>query len=182
MSIQSIAVFCGSRSGNNPLFVQHAKILGGLLSREKINVVYGGGNKGIMGALANAVLEHKGKIIGVMPKVLAEWEHEHSGLTELIEVADMHVRKAMFYEKCDAAIILAGGYGTLDELFEILTWNQLSIHDKKIIILNSAGFYDHLIMHLKKMEEENFLYDKIINKMTIITSPEEILQFLVRSS
>jgi uncharacterized protein (TIGR00730 family) len=90
----------------------------------------------------------------------------------------MHVRKAMFYEKCDAAIILAGGYGTLDELFEILTWNQLSIHDKTIIILNTAGFYDHLIMHLKKMEEEEFLYDKIQNRMTIITTPEEILDLL----
>src|SRR6266516_3375065 len=111
MPIQSLAVFCGSKPGNNPLFMHHAKILGGLLSREKITVVYGGGNKGIMGALANAVLEHKGKIIGVMPKVLAEWEHELSGLTELIEVADMHVRKSILYEKCDAAIILAGGYG-----------------------------------------------------------------------
>lgn len=178
MSIQSLAVFCGSRPGNNPLFIQHAKILGGILSREKINVVYGGGNKGIMGALANSVLENEGKIIGVMPKLLTEWEHEHAGLTELIEVADMHVRKAMFYEKCDAAIILAGGYGTLDELFEILTWNQLSIHDKTIIILNTAGFYDHLILHLKKMEEEEFLYDKIQNRMTIITTPEEILDLL----
>ena len=178
MSIQSLAVFCGSRSGNNPIFAEHAKTLGSLLARENINVVYGGGNKGIMGALANAVVENKGKIIGVMPKVLTEWEHEHLGLTELIEVADMHVRKAMFYEKCDAAIILAGGYGTLDELFEILTWNQLSIHDKKIIILNSAGFYDHLIMHLKKMEQENFLYDSIEDKMTIITAPEEILTLL----
>ena len=177
MPIQSLAVFCGSRSGNNPIFVTHAKILGALLASKNINVVYGGGNKGIMGALANAVVENKGKIIGVMPTLLTEWEHEHLGLTELIEVADMHVRKAMFYEKCDAAIILAGGYGTLDELFEILTWNQLSIHDKKIIILNSAGFYDHLIMHLKKMEEENFLYDSI-ERMSIITTPEEIVSLL----
>jgi len=177
MSIQSLAVFCGSRSGNNPIFVTHAKILGALLANKNINVVYGGGNKGIMGALANAVVENKGKIIGVMPTLLTEWEHEHLGLTELIEVADMHVRKAMFYEKCDAAIILAGGYGTLDELFEILTWNQLSIHDKKIIILNSDGFYDHLIMHLKKMEEENFLYDGI-ERMSIITTPEEIVALL----
>ncbi|MEP6615457.1 MAG: TIGR00730 family Rossman fold protein [Ginsengibacter sp.] len=178
MPIQSLAVFCGSRTGNDPLFSEHATRLGGLLAAASINVVYGGGNKGIMGALANAVLQGNGKIIGVMPKVLTAWEHEHSGLTELIEVADMHVRKAMFYEKCDAAIILAGGYGTLDELFEILTWNQLSIHDKKIIILNSAGFYDHLIMHLKKMEEEDFLYDRIETKMTIITTPEEILPLL----
>ena len=178
MSIQSVAVFCGSRSGNNPVFVEHAKILGAILAQKKIPVVYGGGNKGIMGALANGVLENQGKIIGVMPKLLTEWEIEHSGLTELIEVADMHVRKAMFYDKCDTAIILAGGYGTMDELFEILTWNQLSIHDKKIIILNSDGFYDHLVMHLRKMEEEGFLYDRFIDKMSIITSPEELLSLI----
>ena len=110
MSIQSIAVFCGSKTGSHPLYVEHAKILGGILSAKNINVVYGGGDKGIMGALANSVVQHKGKIIGVMPKLLAEWEHEHLGLTELIEVADMHVRKAMFYEKCEAAIIMAGAF------------------------------------------------------------------------
>ena len=174
MAIKSLAVFCGSKPGNNPMYLQHAKELGHILAQKNIMVVYGGANKGIMGALANAVLEKQGKIIGVMPKVLVDWEHQHSGLTELHEVADMHVRKAMLYEKCDAAIILAGGYGTMDELFEMLTWNQLSIHDKKIFILNTSGFYDHLIMHLKKMEEEKFLYDNILERITIISSPQEL--------
>ena len=174
MAIKSLAVFCGSKPGNNPMYLQHAKELGYILAQKNIVVVYGGANKGIMGALANAVLEKQGKIIGVMPKVLVDWEHQHSGLTELHEVADMHVRKAMLYEKCDAAIILAGGYGTMDELFEMLTWNQLSIHDKKIFILNTSGFYDHLIMHLKKMEEEKFLYDNILERITIISSPQEL--------
>ena len=95
------------------------------------------------------------------------------GLTELHEVADMHIRKAMLYEKCDAAIILAGGYGTLDEFFEMLTWNQLSIHNKQIFVLNSDGFYDNLILHLKKMEEEGFLYDTILKRLTILDNPEE---------
>ena len=174
MAIKSVAVFCGSKPGNNPMFLQHAKELGYILVQKNIVVVYGGANKGIMGALANAVLEKNGKIIGVMPKVLIGWEHQHMGLTELHEVTDMHVRKAMLYEKCDAAIILAGGYGTMDELFEMLTWNQLSIHDKKIFILNTSGFYDHLIMHLKKMEEEKFLYDNILERITIISSPQEL--------
>lgn len=174
MAIKSLAVFCGSKPGNNPMYRQHAKELGHILAQKNIAVVYGGANKGIMGTLANAVLEKQGKIIGVMPKVLVDWEHQHSGLTELYEVADMHVRKAMLYEKCDAAIVLAGGYGTMDELFEMLTWNQLSIHDKKIFILNTAGFYDHLIMHLKKMEEEKFLYDNILERITIISSPQEL--------
>jgi uncharacterized protein (TIGR00730 family) len=174
MSIRSIAVFCGSKTGNNPLYIQHAKELGDILAQKNIIVVYGGGNKGIMGALANAVLEKQGKIIGVMPKVLIDWEHQHKGLTELHEVSDMHVRKAMMYEKCDAAIALAGGYGTMDELFEMLTWNQLSIHDKKIFILNTAGFYDHLIAHLKKVEETNFSYDKLSQRVTIVNSPQEL--------
>ena len=151
------------------------KELGTPLAQKNITVVYGGANKGIMGALADAVLEKQGRIIGVMPKVLMEWEIQHMGLTELHEVADMHVRKAMLYDKCDAAIILAGGYGTMDELFEMLTWNQLNIHDKKIIVLNTAGFYDHLIMHLKKMEEENFLYDDPLKRISVISSPEELL-------
>ena len=174
MSINSLAVFCGSKNGSNPLFIEHAKELGHLLADKGITLVYGGSSKGIMGVVANAVLEKRGRVIGVMPKVLVDWEHKHIGLTELHEVADMHVRKAMLYEKCDAAIILPGGYGTLDEFFEMLTWNQLSIHDKKIFVLNSGGFYDHLILHMKKMEEEGFLYDKITSRMTIINSPSEI--------
>lgn len=174
MAIKSIAVFCGSKNGNNPLYLQHATAVGKLLAEQQITVVYGGGNKGLMGAVANAVLQHNGKIIGVMPKVLMDWEHQHIGLTELHEVADMHVRKAMLFEKCDAAIILAGGYGTLDELFEMLTWNQLSIHDKQIIILNTAGFYDHLISHLKMMEEEGFLYHSLMNRITIVEEPSQI--------
>jgi uncharacterized protein (TIGR00730 family) len=178
MSIRSLAVFCGSKPGSNPLYVKHAKQLGYLLAQKNIVVVYGGGNKGIMGALANAVIEKEGKIIGVMPKVLMGWEQQHLGLTELHEVADMHVRKAMLYDKCDAAIILAGGYGTMDELFEMLTWNQLSIHDKKIIILNTAGFYDHLLMHLEKMEQENFLYNNAMERITIIYSPKELMPML----
>jgi uncharacterized protein (TIGR00730 family) len=175
MAIKSIAVFCGSKNGNNPLYVQHATEIAKLLAGQQVTVVYGGGNKGLMGVVANTVLQYGGRIIGVMPKVLMDWEHQHMGLTELHEVADMHVRKAMLYEKCDAAIILAGGYGTLDELFEMLTWNQLSIHDKHIIILNTEGFYDHLISHLNKMEEEGFLYHGVMKRITIVNEPGEIL-------
>jgi uncharacterized protein (TIGR00730 family) len=174
MAITSLAVFCGSKEGKNPLFCEHAKQLGYLLAQKNVTLIYGGSNKGIMGAVANAVLERNGKVIGIIPKILTEWEHQHMGLTELHEVTDMHTRKRMLYEKCDAALILAGGYGTMDELFEMLTWNQLSIHDKKIIIMNTSGFYDHLIRHLKAMEEQNFLYDKIIDKLTIISKPEEL--------
>ncbi len=175
MAIISVAVFCGSHSGNDPLHIEHAVQLGHILAEKNITLVYGGSSKGIMGAVANATLEKKGKVIGVMPKVLVDWEHQHKGLTELHEVADMHVRKSMMYAKCDAGIILAGGYGTLDELFEMLTWNQLSIHDKRLIIVNTGGFYDHLIAHLKKMEGEGFLYAPVSNRITIVDSPSAIL-------
>lgn len=180
MAINSLAVFCGSKSGNNPIYLKHAAELGSIIARHNITLVYGGSNKGIMGTVANAVLAQKGRVIGIIPKVLLEWEHQHVGLTELHEVADMHVRKAMLYEKCDAAIILPGGYGTLDEFFEMLTWNQLSIHDKKIFVLNSDGFYDHLILHLKKMESESFLYDELSNRMTIVANPEEFETLLIQ--
>jgi len=178
MQITSLAVFCGSKSGNNPLFEEHAKTLGHILAENNITLIYGGGNKGIMGAVANAVLEKNGKVIGIIPQLLTDLEHSHKGITELLVVGDMHVRKKMLYEKCDAAIILPGGFGTLDELFEMLTWNQLNIHNKKIFVLNSAGFYDNLLAHAKTMQQENFLYDRIEDRISVIAEPGEIKAFL----
>ena len=174
MRITSLAVFCGSKSGNDPLFCDHAIQLGHILARQKITLIYGGGNKGMMGAVANAVLENQGKVIGIMPKILCTIEHRHNGLTEMFEVEDMHSRKRMLYEKCDAALILPGGYGTMDEFFEMLTWNQLNIHDKKIFVLNTNGFYDHLVLFLQKMEDEGFLYHKITDRLQMISSPGDI--------
>lgn len=178
MKIKALAVFCGSKSGNNPLFVQEANELGRMLAEKNIEVIYGGGNKGIMGAVANAVIQYKGRVTGIIPKALTEWEHQHEGISELIVVETMHVRKHMLYEKCGAAIILPGGFGTMDELFEILTWNQLNIHDKQIFLLNSAGFYDHLIAHIRKMQSENFLYDQAISKIIYLSSVAEMLTYL----
>ena len=178
MSIKAIAVFCGSKSGNNPLFEEHTRQLGYMLAEKNISIIYGGGNKGLMAAVANAALEKNGKVIGIIPKVLKDWEHQHDGLTELHIVETMHTRKQLLYEKCDAAIILPGGYGTLDEVFEMLTWNQLSIHNKKIFFLNSDGFYDHLVAHIKRMMQEDFLYGNPDEKMTILNDPKEILAFL----
>jgi len=178
MRINSLAVFCGSKSGNNPLFEEQAKVLGQLMASEKITLIYGGGNKGIMGAVSNAVLEKGGKVVGIIPEILKDREHHHQGVTELIVVNDMHTRKKMLYEKCDAAIILPGGFGTMDEFFEMLTWNQLSIHDKKIFILNTASFYDHLLAFAQTMQRENFLYDKIEDKLVVLNHADEILQYL----
>ncbi len=176
MSFGSIAVFCGSKIGDNLLFKEQAEELGHLLAQHQVRLIYGGGNKGLMAAVANAVLEKGGLVTGIIPQVLTEWEHQHEGITELIVVESMHIRKRMLYEKCDAAVVLPGGYGTLDELFEMLTWNQLSIHDKKIYILNTGGFYDGLILHINKMLAEGFLYHMPEKSFTVIQYPNEIFE------
>lgn len=174
MNWKNIAVFCGSKSGNNPLFVEHAKELGKLLVENNITMIYGGGSVGVMGAIADIMMQHNGKVIGVIPELLVEWEQQHKSITELHVVKDMHVRKKMMYELCDAAIILPGGYGTLDELFEIITWNNLKIHEKKIILLNSAGFYDNLIAHIQTMQQQGYLYEDWTQRITVVTNPHSI--------
>jgi uncharacterized protein (TIGR00730 family) len=176
MEFKSIAVFCGSKSGNNLLYTRHATELGNLLADKNILLIYGGGNKGMMGAVANGVMDKGGQVIGIIPELLLGWEQQHTGISELIVVDDMHKRKRLMYEKCDAAIILPGGFGTLDELFEVLTWNQLSIHDKPIYILNTAGFYDSLIAHVEKMIAEDFLYHSIKDSFTVVANPEDIFE------
>jgi uncharacterized protein (TIGR00730 family) len=174
MNIESVAVFCGSNMGNNPVFAAHVKELGKLLSMLKIKLVYGGGHKGLMGVLADAVLEQEGHIMGIIPQILIEAEQQHRGLTEIAVVPDMHTRKKMIYERCDAVIVLPGGFGTLDELFEILTWNQLKLHDKKIYVLNSEGYYNHLQKHLGTMEKEGFLLKEQLERIFFCNSPVEI--------
>jgi uncharacterized protein (TIGR00730 family) len=174
MTIDAVAVFCGSKNGNNPLFMQHAAELGKHLAMLKLKLVYGGGKKGLMGAIADAVLDNGGTVMGVIPKILTEWEQQHERLTELAVVPDMHSRKKMMYDMSDAAIVLPGGFGTLDELFEMLTWNQLKIHDKKIYILNSAGFYNHLFNHLRYLEKEDFLYEPVEQRIILCNTPVEL--------
>ena len=174
MNINSLAVFCGSKKGNKPVYSQHAAELGRLMAANNISLIYGGSKKGIMGAIADTIMMNGGKVIGVIPRILIDWEHQHEGITELLVVDDMHVRKRKMYELCDAALILPGGFGTLDEMFELLTWNQLSIHDKPIYILNSEGFYDHLIDHMKFLEQSGFLYEPIDVKMKFLKEPGEL--------
>jgi len=178
MSIRSFAVFCGSKKGINPLYSVHAAQLGKLMAEHHIRLIYGGGSAGIMGTIADSVMEHGGKVTGIIPKILLEWEVQHKHITELIVSDDMHVRKKTLYELCDAAVILPGGFGTLDELFEIVTWNQLSIHDKPVFILNTDGFYDHLILHMQKMREQEFLYEQADKRIIIINEPAELLPYL----
>lgn len=172
--IRSIAVFCGSRPGNDPIYEQHAKDLGRLLCLHNIRLVYGGGNTGLMGAIADAVLKCDGEVIGVIPERLSAVERQHTTLTKLHIVNDMHTRKKMMYELCDAAIILPGGHGTLDEFFEMVTWNALSIHSKKIILLNTAGYYNHLIAHINTMQVSGFLHSDWREMLSVFETPDAI--------
>lgn len=176
--IKSIAVFCGSKEGTNILYKQHAVQLGELIAERGLTLIYGGGNVGLMGILADTVIRQGGKVTGIIPKLLLEWERQHQGLTELIIADDMHLRKKNIYSISDAAVILPGGFGTLDEFFEILTWNQLSIHDKQIYILNSGGFYDRLIEHIELMKKEGFLYEQTLKTLIIINEPNDLLAYI----
>ena len=178
MDYKAIAVFCGSKPGNNELFEQHATTLGSLIGKNKITLVYGGGRKGLMGAVADAVMTEGGIVKGVIPEILIGWEQQHLGITNLQVVADMHSRKKIIYDMCDAAIVLPGGFGTLDELFEILTWNTLKIHNKRIILLNTSGFYNSMINHLTQMEQSGFLYEKWDDRIEVFESPEAIFHAL----
>lgn len=178
MAIHSLAVFCGSKNGTNPLFLQHTVQLGRILAAHQVTLVYGGGNVGLMGTVADEVMQNGGKVVGVIPQVLVEWERQHTALSELLIVDDMHIRKKKMYELCDAAVILPGGFGTLDELFEMITWNQLSIHDKMIFIINSDGFYDHLLAHIRQMQQESFLYEEAQKRIVILDEPAGLIPYL----
>jgi len=178
MSITSLAVFCGSKNGSDGMYATHAQQLGKLMAENNITMIYGGGSTGIMGIVADAVMQNNGRVTGIIPHILVEWEHQHRDITELIIADDMHVRKKKMYELCDAAIILPGGFGTLDELFEMLTWNQLSIHDKRIFLLNSRGFFDHLLAHIDRLQEQGFLYETAKDRITVLNDPIELTQYM----
>jgi len=152
--------------------------MGKLLAMLGVKVVFGGGHNGLMGVLADAVLKNEGQIMGIIPEMLVELEAQHKGLTELAVVTDMHTRKKMMYERCDAVIVLPGGFGTMDELFEMLTWNQLKIHDKKIYVLNSDGFYDSMRKQIKRMQEEGFLADEPVEKIIYCQTPVELFNVI----
>lgn len=170
-----ITVFCGSSFGNKKEYETQAFLLGQLLSENNIDLVYGGAKVGLMGVVADGVLDKKGKVIGVLPDFLMKKEIAHDNLTELIIVKSMHERKTKMNELCDGIIALPGGFGTLEEFFEMLTWAQLGLHKKPIGILNIDGFYNLLLEFILKMVNEGFL--KEINQQMIIVSanPQDLL-------
>ncbi len=154
---QRLCVFCASALGTNPLYRQTAEATGRFLAKRGIAIVYGGGRVGLMGALAEGALADGGQVIGVMPQALVALEIAHRGLTEFHIVSSMHERKAKMADLADAFLALPGGFGTLDELCEILTWAQLGIHRKPIGLLNIAGFYNHFLAMLDHQVKEGLL-------------------------
>ena len=168
--MKRITVFCGSSSGTDPIFVSQATLLGQTLASSNIELVYGGANVGLMGAVADGVLNNGGKVIGVLPVFLQFKELAHNSLTELIIVETMHERKTKMNDLCDGVIALPGGFGTLEELFEMLTWAQLGLHNKPIGILNSDGFYDALLAMIETMVDKGFL--KSSNKQMVLVSDD----------
>lgn len=163
---KKIAVFCGSGFGSKPIFKETAYALGTLLSQKGIGLVYGGSATGLMGVLADGVLENQGEVIGVLPGFLKEKEVAHAKLTKLILVDDMHQRKAKMNELADGFIVLPGGLGTLEEFFEILTWSQLGLHKKRIVLFNVEGYYDPLLALLQNLEDFGFFKSR--NKLAFL--------------
>jgi uncharacterized protein (TIGR00730 family) len=172
--MKRITVFCGSSSGTDAIFEEQATLLGKTMAAQNIDLVYGGANVGLMGAVADGVLSGGGKVFGVLPHFLQEKELAHIHLTELILVATMHERKTKMDELSDGVIALPGGFGTMEEFFEMLTWAQLGLHKKPIAILNVDGFYDELISLLQTMVIKGFLKE-VNQKMLLISDNIEDL-------
>lgn len=167
--MNNITVFCGSSAGNEAQFKEQAYLLGQTLANRNIGLVYGGAAIGLMGAVASGTMEQGGTVTGVLPRFLQTKEIAHDGLSELILVDTMHERKQKMNELSDGVIALPGGYGTLEELFEMLTWAQLSLHKKPIALLNIDGFYDELIAMIDKMVQKGFL-NKEYKEMIIVSA------------
>ena len=173
--ISTLCVFAGSSSGSRPEYLEAARELGRVLAQRKLGVVYGGARVGLMGALANEALAGGASVIGVMPEALVAKEVAHRGLTELRVVKSMHERKAMMADLADGFVALPGGWGTVEEFFEILTWGQLGFHRKPCGLLNAAGYYDRLLAFVDHGVDEAFVRREQRAMITVAPSPAELL-------
>jgi len=173
--MKRITVFCGSSKGNEDNYMSQARRLGQILAKQSIELVYGGASVGLMGAVADGVLTEGGKVIGVLPRFLKAKEIAHEGLTELILVESMHERKTKMNELCNGVIALPGGFGTLEEFFEMLTWAQLGLHKKPIGVLNIDGFYDSLITLVQTMVDKGFLKEANQQMLLMSNGIEDLL-------
>jgi len=175
MKIKSIAVFCASSLGDNAIWAQEARHVGTYLASQNITVVYGGGQVGLMGELANGALENGGKVIGVIPHFLNSKEVGHKGVTELLTVETMHERKMKMSDLCEGIIAMPGGFGTMEELFEMITWAQLGLHQKPVGLLNTNGFYNHLILFIQQMVDVGLLKRENQEMLLVAQTIEELV-------
>lgn len=173
-----ICLFCGARAGTPAVYVQAAQELGREIARRGHELVYGGGHVGLMGQAADAVLAAKGRVIGVIPQGLVDKEVAHAGVTELIVTRSMHERKARMADLSDGFIAMPGGFGTLDELCEIVTWAQLGIHHKPIVLLNTDGYFDEFIRFLARAARDGFMTDESLRLLQMATTPAGALDLL----
>lgn len=180
MELKSVCVFCGSRMGARPEYLDATRALGAELARRGLTLIYGGANVGLMGALADAALARGGKVVGVLPQVLRDRELAHPGLTELHFVDSMHTRKAMMAARADAFIAMPGGIGTFEELFEVTTWAQLGLHHKPIGLLNVADFYGPLLALMRRAVDEGFVPEARAQPFACDASPAALLEQLQR--
>jgi uncharacterized protein (TIGR00730 family) len=177
-SIQSVCVFCGSQTGARPEYVEVARELGAVLARRGLTLIYGGGHVGMMGAVADAALANGGKVIGVIPEHLMRPEVAHQALTELLIVDSMHTRKRIMAERADAFVVLPGGYGTFEEMFEMITWLQLRLHSKPVGVINSEGYFDHLLAFLQHGAAEGFIRPQHWDLLIVEQAPDLLLERL----
>lgn len=177
-TFRSVCVYCGASPGHDPVYAEAARALGREMVRHKLSLVYGGGHVGLMGIIADAVLAAGGEVTGVIPKALMDTEVGHDRLTRLLVVKDMHERKALMAEHADGFIAMPGGIGTLEELFEAMTWAQLGFHEKPVGLLNVNGFYDKLTAFLSQLEQEGFLRTEHRNLLINETDPSILLERL----
>jgi uncharacterized protein (TIGR00730 family) len=180
--LRNLCVFCGSSSGNRPIYLEAARDLGAALARRGVGLVYGGAHCGLMGALADAALAGGGRVVGVIPRALVALERAHGGLTELVVTPDMHTRKARMAELSDGFLALPGGFGTLDELCEMVTWAQLGLHRKPIGLLDVDGYWDGLLALLARGVHDGFIpsaHDALLKRHA---DPDGILDLLAQGA
>lgn len=180
--IRNVAVFCASSNGADPAYHAAAVELGRMLAQQNIGLIYGGSNVGLMKAVAESSLLHGGRVVGVIPEVLVDLEVAHRGLTELHITTNMHTRKAMMGELADAFLVLPGGFGTLEEMFEVLTWQSLRLHQKPTLLINIGGFYDKLIEFLDHCVEQGVLKPHARENLLVVGDVEQAFRLLVKAA
>ncbi len=176
---KTILVYCGSSKGHNPIYEAEAKALMQAFKNHNCNLIFGAGSVGIMGVLADEYLRLGGHVIGVIPSFMEPWEVKHKDIQECYITESMHSRKQKMAELADGVIALPGGFGTLDELFEMLTWKQLDLHQMPISILNTNGYFDHLLAQLAHMVEEGFLKPANLEALKVETNPEVLVDYIM---